>query len=84
MIHIPLSAFKLENATVLEDVYSEAINAHGGVGHGKKSVRFEAVVTVSSRPVAMEIWRMPTLSLAGLAPWRKVHIEAITDMSIYQ
>lgn len=51
MIHIPPSAFKLENATVLEDVYSEAINAHGGVGHGKKSVRFEAVVTVSSRPV---------------------------------
>ena len=84
MIHIPPSAFRLENATVLEDVYSEAINAHGGVGHGKKSVRFEAVVTVSSRPVAMEIWRMPTLSLAGLAPWRKVHIEAITDMSIYQ
>ena len=52
MIHIPPSAFKLENATVLEDVYSEAINAHGGVGHGKKSVRFEAVVTVSSRPVS--------------------------------
>jgi hypothetical protein len=32
----------------------------------------------------MEIWRMPMLSLAGLAPWRKLHIQAITDMSIYQ
>lgn len=49
MIHIPPSAFVLENATVLEDVYSEAINAHGGVGQGKKSVRFEAVMTVASR-----------------------------------
>jgi hypothetical protein len=27
---------------------------------------------------------MPMLSLAGLAPWRKLHIQAITDMSIYQ
>eukprot|EP00435_Cladocopium_sp_Y103_P065863 s108_g27.t3 len=84
MIHIPPSAFVLENATVLEDVYAEAINAHGGVGQGKKSVRFEAVLTVASRAVAMEIWRMPMLSLAGLAPWRKLRIQAITDMSIYQ
>lgn len=51
MIHIPPSAFVLENAAVLEDVYAEAINAHGGVGQGKKSVRFEAALTVASRAV---------------------------------
>ena len=52
MFHIPPSAFTVENATVLEDVYAEAINAHGGVGHGKKSVRFEAVLSVASRAVS--------------------------------
>ena len=82
--HIPPSAFVLQNATVLEDVNAEAINSHGGVGHGKKAVRFVAELTIESRPVALEIWRMPSLSMAGLAPWRKLHVETITDMSIFQ
>ncbi|CAK9001722.1 Uncharacterized protein SCF082_LOCUS7049 [Durusdinium trenchii] len=84
MFHFAPSAFTLDNATVLEDVHAEAINAHGSVGHGKKLVRFEATLTVGSRPVAMEVWRMPQLSFAGLAPWRKLYIQALTDMSIYQ
>ena len=50
--HIPASGFDLQNATVLEDVNAEAINAHGGVGQGKKMVRFEALLSVDSRPVA--------------------------------
>ncbi|CAE6963546.1 unnamed protein product [Symbiodinium natans] len=82
--HIPPSAFVLQNATVLEDVNTEATNAHGGVGHGKKAVRFEAELSIESRSVALEIWRMPSISLAGLAPWRKLHVETITDMSIFQ
>ncbi|CAE7249435.1 unnamed protein product [Symbiodinium sp. CCMP2592] len=82
--HIAPSAFVLQNATVMEDVHAEAVNAYGGSGHGKKAVRFVAELTVNSRPVALEIWRMPSLSLAGLAPWRKLRIETLTDMSIFQ
>mmetsp|Transcript_51127 Transcript_51127/g.91947 ORF Transcript_51127/g.91947 Transcript_51127/m.91947 type:complete len:155 (-) Transcript_51127:72-536(-) len=82
--HIPPSAFQLQNATLLEDIHAEALNAHGGVGNGKKVVRFVAELTIDSRPIAMEIWRLPALSLAGIAPWRKLRIETITDMSIFQ
>ena len=55
MYHFPPSAFAIENATVLEDVYAEAINAHGGVGHGKKSVRFESLLTVGNRAVPLSV-----------------------------
>lgn len=54
-MHIPPSAFTVENATILEDVYAEAINGHGGVAHGKKSVRFEAVLALQSRSVASSV-----------------------------
>eukprot|EP00931_Biecheleriopsis_adriatica_P076779 TRINITY_DN50454_c0_g1_i1.p1 TRINITY_DN50454_c0_g1~~TRINITY_DN50454_c0_g1_i1.p1 ORF type:complete len:154 (+),score=37.51 TRINITY_DN50454_c0_g1_i1:29-490(+) len=74
--HVQPGNIVVTDAQVMEDVNSEAVNSHGGVQHGKKKVRFSADMIIMSRVIAEEIARMPELTLAGLAAWRKLKIEA--------
>eukprot|EP00930_Biecheleria_cincta_P034037 TRINITY_DN23563_c0_g1_i1.p1 TRINITY_DN23563_c0_g1~~TRINITY_DN23563_c0_g1_i1.p1 ORF type:complete len:261 (+),score=25.52 TRINITY_DN23563_c0_g1_i1:124-906(+) len=72
--HVETQELSIREVVLMEDHNAQAINSHGGIVEGKKRIKILAQLRLTSEVVAEQIARVPLLTTAGLAQWRKLHI----------